>query len=244
MKHVCIAIIIAFSLLVSGFAEETEIQVRYDVNWVRGEIDIDLIMTVSNSADPAAIRSAAYDTASNQIGRIFCEILYNVQLDSSRTLKDAVLNDPQALSELLNVGERGLPHLMHLNSELSNITASYNFSFYPDIQRIFTSHSKAYMGETNLGFSPTIDYSGLVIYVQGEYPVHGEEPGERNPSHFAPALLPRIYDADMRPVLESNMMEPESLNFWGPVGYSTDTNYLSSQERVGDVPLLTMAIAV
>ena len=90
-----------------------------------------------------------------------------------------------------------------------------------------------------LGYSPSRAYTGILIYAGDELPVRGE----RVSGKLRPCLFPRIYDEDMRIVLERGKVDPEVLAERGPVGYARATT-TKAEDRIGEDPLRIMAVAV
>jgi len=102
-------------------------------------------------------------------------------------------------------------------------------------------HQSAYKPYRLLEFIPSGDFTGIVVYAQGVYPVRGE-PNRTSIIH--PSIFPSIYDAEMNLIIEREMVEPNVLTTSGMVGYSDSTDLADYRERTGPSPLTTMALEV
>ena len=222
-------------------ASDPPMEIYSEVDWVDGKLMISVALSLSGFRSPIEARATAEDLVSRKIGSIFCEVLYDVILDSHRTVKQAFENDPGTLAALADIGSSNTPSNIHMSPELEKITALFEYSLYPDIMSVFTTHVHSYEPPEVLEFVPTLEYSGVVIYIGGNYPVHGEPSAAEDLARFAPSFRPRIYDTNMRIMAEPEMMDPAALNSWGLAAFTHSADYLAYKYRVGSTPLLTMA---
>ena len=128
------------------------------------------------------------------------------------------------------------------SKDLHKVQVSYRYSFYGSTGLIapFVQHERPYPIRRLLGFVPSRTFTGLVIYARGELPWHGKQAGER----AKPALLPRLLDENTEPVLTPEMCDPKFLLLWGPAAYSFSDDETPYRERIGELPLRTMARGV
>ncbi len=234
--------IIAVSAVVS--AEDLELKSISRVDWSDGVLMIDVEADIAESTSPGEARIAAEENLRQIIGSVFCNALYELKLDSYRTVKEAVEKDRTLLAALLELGGKATPLNTYLNTTLDTLTSQYVFNFYPDIIRVFARHTYPYDPVDVLEYVPAVEYTGIVIYAKGEYPVHGEDPARKNPEPFSLSLLPKLFDTEMEIIAEARMMDPAYLTGWGTFGYTNSTDYLSHKERIGAAPLFTLARAV
>jgi len=226
------------------YGEGIDLTAISDVHWDRGTLGITVKADIGDYRSPGEARVAFEDKLRREIGTIFCEALYDIYLDSYRTIKEALERNNALLMALLDLGNRVAPMNIYLDTTLSTLTATFQFNMYPDIINIFTTHTYPYAPTSLMYHVPTVKYSGIVIYAKGEYPVHGEDPAGKNPEPFHPSIQPKIFDTQMNLVAEAEMMEPEYLSRWGTFGYTDTTDYLAEKERIGATPIFTMARAV
>lgn len=214
------------------------------IDWKAGVLIIQVKRDISDESSPGKARAAFEEYLQREIGSILIGALYDIILDSYRTVKEAVERDTRLLAALVDLGNRAAPSYIHLTTTLDGVTAVYEFDLYPDVLQIFADHSTPFDPPLELDFVPTIEYSGMVIYAKGEFPVHGEDPAHKSPESFRPSLMPKLFDTEMELVAEVGMMDPEYLAEWGTFGYTDTTDYLKHKDRIGVTPLFTMARAV
>jgi len=239
-----LSVIIILAAAVNADADDPKVKKTSWVDWDDGVLIIDVEVDIAASTSPGKARVAAEEYLRQTIGSIFCNALYELNLDSYRSVKEAVEQDGRLLAALLELGRTARPLNTYLNTTLDTLTARYVFRFYPDIIGVFARHTQPYDPIEILEYVPTMDYTGIVIYAKGEYPVHGEDPARKNPEPFNPSLLPKLFTTEMEVVAEAAMMDPVYLSGWGTFGYTDSTDYLTHKERVGAAPLFTLARAV
>jgi hypothetical protein len=244
IRSVLLAFIAITAMCAFVSAENLELKKYSRIDWDEGVLKIDIEANISQSVSPGKARVAAEELLRQEIGSAFCDALYKLNLDSYRSVKDAVQDDSLLLAALLDLGSRAVPFNIYLNTTLDTLTAQYVFDFFPDIFKVFTRHTQPYAPLDILEFVPAVEYTGIVIYAKGKYPVHGEDPAQKNPETFNPSLLPKLYDTEMETVAEARMMDPEYLTGWGVFGYTNTTDYLRYKERIGAAPLFTIARGV
>jgi hypothetical protein len=225
-------------------AEDVTLDYSSRVDWERGVLLLEVSADIGNTISPGEARVEVEERVRREIGQAFCNALYEVNLDSYREVREAVEEDSRVLAALLDMAEKSTPLNVFLNTSLDMVTALYEFDFYPEIIKVFARHQIPYDPVNVIEFVPALDYSGIVIYAKGEYPVHGEDPAGKNPEPFHPALLPKLFDSEMELIAEAEMMDPEYLLRWGTFGYTDSSDYLLHKDRIGATPLFTMARAV
>jgi len=88
-----------------------------------------------------------------------------------------------------------------------------------------------------LGFVPTKEYTGIVIVVARELPLRGTSRMAR----LEPALFPRVFDEDMRPVYAEEFVARDALVSQGLLGYYAESEEADLKARVGAMPLYVFA---
>ena len=214
------------------------------LDWKQGVLRVQIRADIGGWSSPGEARIAFEEHLRWEIGSIFCNALYDIYFDSFRTVKDVVQEDTRLLAALTDLGNRATPVNIHFSTHLDRLTANYEFDLYPGIMGIFLNHSIPYHPNFVLEHVPTVEYSGIVIYAKGEFPVHGEDPARRSGELFHPSFMPKLFDTEMELFAEAQMMDPDYLTRWGAFGYTDTLDYLAHKERVGATPLLTMARSV
>jgi hypothetical protein len=141
--------------------------------------------------------------------------------------------DPEALVALASLA---VLQRSSLSKDMGKFLATYALKL-DAIASLFLSGARPTPIRAPLESRPTRDYSGIVIYAKGMLPLHGET-GE---GAATPCLFPRVYDADMKLVLDKSLVLPEALADGGVLGYASGLG-VAAGERVGMDPLRVMAV--
>lgn len=208
------------------------------INWQASTLEV----TLTQDADLTSGNTPArLHRAQQQIEREFASVLFTsllpLQIDSTRTLEDAVRDRPDLaarISALAEAAERGLPRP---NLEMTAVTRQYRVPIFPDLAELFIGHRIPFRLERVIHWVPTRRFSGIVIYAAEPMPHRGT--GAE--TLLVPALLPEIFDTDLRPVLEQDMLDPHAIRRWGVVAYTEDFEEELWRHRIGPEPFRIMA---
>ena len=212
------------------------------LDWTTGRITTNATLPLGTIDAPlAAARSAATDAIRSELSEHISRFLSSVPLDSSVMIGDLIQNSPYIRRKIDEFASHAEPSVSYTDPKLTQFTLRFEHSLFPELARILVTHSKAVKHEPTVGFSPTTQYTGLVIFAKGVYPVHGESDRE---SSLLPALQPKIYDESMRVLLESDMVAPRIAVEEGIVAYTDSIDLLRFRDRIGEFPLVTMARSI
>ncbi len=215
-----------------------EIEISSDTLWDRGEIIIELFFNISDALTPKT-RFEIEQIAEENISRIFMDTIMDFPVDSFSTINDLIQDDYNLLLTLNGLSGAGRKGPAYYSSDFSRVIISYTYPLFGDngIINPFINHNRAFPLNRVLGFVPTEEFTGIVIYAQGLY----ETIGPSEETSINPALFPKIYDEEMNIVLEKEMCNPETLEFWGMVAYSESLDLENYEFRIGDNPIKIMA---
>lgn len=212
--------------------------VTSSINWQTSTLEIILEQEADLAAGntPARLHRAQQHIEREFASQLFASLL-PLQIDSTRTVEDAVRRQPglaARLSALADRAERGLPRP---TADLTAVTRQYRVPIFPDLAELFIGHRIPFRMERVLDWVPTRDFSGIVIYAAERLPHRGTG----REVFLTPALLPEIFDTDLRPILEQDMLDPESIRRWGVVAYTETFDEDIWRNRIGADPLRIMA---
>lgn len=212
-------------------------------DWRQGSLilEVTVPLTREERYTPDA-RFLAESAVENLLPVFYVEGALPLALDSWDTVGSAVRRDPELYQRLSDLAVQAAAlESSHLSRDLSQVRLRERFPFYGQngLIAVFLSHSRPAPIPRVLGFVPSADFTGLVIYAKGDYPSHGKD--LRQP--VRPALFPEIYDEEMNLVLDARMCDPEMLERWGMVAY-TDDPADRREDRVGTRPLRIVARGV
>lgn len=220
------------------YAQSASLAVSSAIDWKTSTLEMTLMQDADMSMGNAPAR---LHRAQQQMEREFATVLFNgllpLRIDSTRTVEDAVRERPDLaarINELAGKAEKGVPRP---NLTMSAVTRQYRVPIFPDLAELFIGHRIPFRMERVTEWIPTRRFSGIVIHAADTL-IHR---GTGNEVYLTPALLPEIFDTDLRPVLEQDMLQPESIKRWGVVAYAEDFDEDPWRERIGADPLRIMA---
>lgn len=217
--------------------------IRYTtrVDWEDATLTIDVYADLGTYG---VVLPTARTRAENEIRRLlpdmFLDAIEELRVDSFSTASDRILETPALLGRVETVAGRATVAKTIVTRDTRSLEISFRYNLYPDVVSIFLSHQTANRPTAVIGYQPTTEFTGIVIYARGAYPVHGE----RSSATLSPCLFPRIFDDEMDVVLEPEMIHPEYLLQRGVFGYYSGEDLTEHADRIGQVPFITMARAV
>ena len=247
----CVLIAVFFLSFAHGLSAQegavvtspTDLESSARIDWQTNTFSVDMRAEIPATGRSAAALHRARTRIDQRFPQTLFAALLPVPIDSRRHVEDAVREDPDLASRIAALAqhaERGLPQPA---PDLGSIERSFNLPLFPNLTRLFVSHSVPYQMERVVRWVPTRRFSGIVIYAAEPLPLHGTGRGAAAPEEVAltPALLPEIYDTDLRPVLQQDMMDPAAIERWGVVHYTDSSDPDAWRERAGTQPLRIMA---
>jgi len=224
-------------------ALDQKVKTIVEVDWQRGV----LILECSSGLDPqisnlSRARFQAEEQIQLQLPAVFLDSLFPVTLDSFYSVGEYLKENTKAALWLSEAAQATGKTYTHLSTDLREVVVRYDFPFFGESGVILPllTHTGGFPMEMYLGYVPTRDFPGLVIYARGSYPSYGKEGEEK----VNPALFLRIFDEQMNLVLEREMCNPQSLKKWGMAAYSYSLDETLFLPRIGANPLRTMARGV
>lgn len=224
-------------------AQAEGMRVSGQVDWEQGA----LILEVGFPIEPKQLTPGSRFEAEREIERLlpglFMETVVGIPFDSYRTIGDRIKEDQSLFQQLRNTAlNSASKRYSRIREDLQEVQVQYRFPFYGQGGFVipFITHSRPYPMERKLGFAPTRNFSGLVIYAKGELPAYGKDVREA----VQPAVFPRLYDEDMNLLLSVEMCDPAYLEKWGMAAYTDSEEDSAFLERIGTVPLRTVSRGV
>ena len=242
IRFVCLSLLF-FSLQWPLTALDQKVKTIVEVDWQRGV----LILECSSGLDAqisnlSRARFLAEEQIQLQLPAVFLESLFPVTLDSFYSIGEYAKENTKAVLWFSEAAQATGKTYTHLSTDLREVVVRYDFPFFGESGVILPllTHTGSFPMERYLGYVPTRDFPGLVIYARGSYPSYGKEGEEK----VKPALFFRIFDEQLNLVLEREMCDPRSLKKWGMAAYSYSLDETPFLARIGPNPLRTMARGV
>lgn len=221
------------------FSEE-KIQAEATINWSNTTINI--IMTANlpdevNVLPEAKIQaeSKIQDSVSIIIQMTMEHVLLNSQFNVFERLKKNL-----ALTSLIeNYSNEKYKIRSHLTPTLQQLKAYYQIPLYPDFCETFVEHETTIPIPKFLHYVPSQNYSGIIIYAEGDLPLFGEKAMAK----LNPCLFPKIYNDKGELIFLAENIPPQLLIQKGAVQYIDHLDKAPIQ-RIGVNPLKIQATAI
>lgn len=211
------------------------------INWEEGTMtmDIEVALGPEDAFYPSIRRESEY-TVKKYLPQLFLDGASGIKVDSYETIGTLINEDPELVRSLENIADRGVILYSRFSKDMTTFLMRYQFQLFPEIVSLFIIHTTPYPPPRLLEYEPTTEFSGIVIYAMGAYPVHGEETA----SLLNPCFFPTLFDPEMNIVVEKGMVNPAHLKKWGLAAYTSVINEKPFVERIGFTPFRTMATAL
>lgn len=233
-------------LFVSGnlflYGQQPEIKNSSVVNWEKEEIVINVETIFPPGRESIRIRNNSEEIFRNNFSSIFLESIKEdaygpLYFSSNYTVEEMVNKTPDFVSNLNAVSESIIKVYSVYSPQMTGMKMQYTINIYQNIAFYFINHSIPIKPIKTLIWVPSEEYTGIVIYAVGEFPIRGEN----SENTLKPAFFPAVYDEKMRKISGQEMTDPKFLQHWGTAGYFSDPEDPRIKERVGDKPFYTMA---
>jgi len=241
LRYLFIIVCILFPIA-SLCAQGVEFDYYSAVDWSRGEMFINVETVFAPGSGTLRIRDNSEDIFKENFLKIFMGSIKKdkygqIYFNSSHSIEEKIQANPNILSHIDDIYNNIIKIFSVYNRDMAGMNMKYKLDIYKNIGKYFITHREAARSEKTILWTPSARYTGIVIYADGSYPVHGEN----RMSSLRPAIYPGVYDERMRKVLSMEMVNPTALEKWGSAGYFSDPNDPGIRERVGDKPLYTIA---
>ncbi len=219
-----------FLLSVSGDAETG---VDYSFNWVDQQLEIVIKKNIPDM-DRAlpGIKFRIEKNIEKDLSFILLKGIELLTIDSRTTGKEFIEKYPSVINSIFELTD----HIKRTNSlltrDLKTLIINYTLELNPYLVELFIPHSRPSITTPALGFIPSTDFTGIIIYVDKILPLFGKE-GKGN---FTPSLFPRVFDKNLNLVIGPLMEDPAAIKSFGAVGYQQPTAS-PDISRVGQNPL-------
>lgn len=233
-----LVVLIAATILVPATA--SPYLAEFHLDWQRGTMIavVEMDLAASGIRLPSG-RSEGERAISRKAPDLVRDTVTAIVLDSYRTVDDSLADgsiDPEALRDFIESGSR-LDTVM--SSDMARMRASYQWNL-AELAGLYVRHTTPTALPEADRFVPTRAYTGIIVYVQGEYAVRGEHRVGR----LIPSLFPRIYDDEMNPILSRNHVDPAALRAGGIAAFAKRLDDPVIEFRAGDDPLRLMAYQI
>jgi len=203
------------------------------VDWMAGTIraDVELDLGRAGVKLPSG-RSQAERSLETAVPDLVRDAILAIDLDSYRSVADSLGDgtlDPAAFEAFLDAGRKTSSAL---SRDLGKLRSSYEWKL-ADLAALYVKHSVPVDMPLPAGYAPSRAYTGILVFLQGEYGIRGEH----RAGSIRPCLFPKIFDESMRVIVDRNLLQPGAVREWGAVGYASSLDDPVIDSRAGGSPL-------
>lgn len=236
-------LICAAFILIGGpsFAQDTNVEMSVD--WESGKIEVEISrrLPISGSNLPTAF-ARTRRTIEEDAHELILDALRPLVFDSLRTIDELLDQEPGRIRDLSEIASRAVPVDSKSSVDLNRVIVMFQLDLFADVIGGLTRHTRPISLTPELGWKPTNEYTGIIIYAAGELDVHGTD----DTAYLRPALFPGLYyytedGLGIERLMEAGYVNPDFLERWGPVMYTSDIFAPEVSRRIGDNPLRIIA---
>lgn len=244
-RLMCIALLLAYAGIAPAGAQEAD-TVRTDLDWAARELRVTVERPVSAVGErgPAAVSETQRSIRRDAPG-IIVDALAEVPLDSFHTVESLASEQEALITSLDRAAQSARAVDASASPDLGSASVTFVVDLYADLASRLADHDRASRIDSLLGWVPTTEYTGILVYAADDLPVFGTD----TIASVTPTLLPGMYylrtpQELLFRLVESEHIEPDVLATRGPVAYTDDVEATGLAERIGSNPLRILAIGV
>lgn len=232
---VCLLVIPGLHAQEEGAGETTWESV---IDWSRGILELTAERSIDRSGAnaPAAAHLAERQIARELPGAVVQGLL-PVRVDSRTTLGDLIREDPSLYGSVEALSAEVERRVTRPDPALRRLEVSYELPLFPHLPELLGGAEGVLPLRRPLGWTPTTEYTGIVIYAAEPLRVHGTDLVSRP----VPALRPEIYNEAMETVLSEEQVDGEWFLRWGTAAYAEELELADYVPRIGEKPKRILA---
>ncbi|TVQ21865.1 MAG: hypothetical protein EA382_12945 [Spirochaetaceae bacterium] len=234
----------------TGSVDQIDLHVSYEVDWrsavlrVRISTPIDAGRVGPAGSSPALIArlQAAIERHS---AREISAVLLDLPFDSDETVRRLVDEDNALIRAVDDVARNARVVNRRASPALSHAIVDFELDLYRDIGAALNDRATSARLPTVLGWTPTTEYTGILIYAADRLPWYGTTETRL----AVPALFPAFHylsadDGLLLPLFDASHVSADARRTHGIVHFDSVVDSREVRDRVGARPLLIAATAV
>ena len=165
-----------------------------------------------------------------------------IPVDSSRTLADLEAEDPAVTARLSALVPSLRFHYSRVDEAYTSLEMRWSASLWTDLLPLVSEVAEPNPLTRLISWSPSRDFSGLVIFAMGNLPWYGTN---KLMAMWSPALTFRLLSPEGEVLFDLSMADPKALEEAGLAGLSLGKfNEEAWRDRIGNDPLRIVARGV
>lgn len=221
-------------------ADDSPYRVTSSIDWSRRSMVVGIALNLAKAglALPGG-RLVAERMVSQDLPGLAKSAFFSIPVDSEGSIGDRIVSGDLDIGAIMALTDK----LRKVDDSMSKDLLWYQATWELPLDAaasLFVTWKASRALPAPVGWTATRVYTGIVIYVDGPLPVHGERGVVDS---LQRGLFPRIFADDMSVVMDRWYVDPEVLDKEGPFGYVTKRS-ADDEARVGDEPLLLRAVGL
>jgi len=138
------------------------------IDWKNGTVVIEAVITLQEPIQ-AKTRYAAERRIEEEIAEAFLQEMWDLPVDSVRLLGDILSSNPETLAAVRELSSRGVKEKAGYSRDMRSVQVKYAFPLFGigGLADLLIQHREPFPVPRVLGFVPTRNYSGIVLYARG-----------------------------------------------------------------------------
>ena len=215
-----------------------DIEVTIEIDWSASVLNISLQQPVA--LEPRSQPAQAYyqtQRFNRLLPLIIEESLAHITYNRDVSAHTRLRSDPRATEALERMAQSAVLISSQYDPSFQNVVAKWRLDLARDIASYFVLHRGPRTLPTSYNWVAADDYSGILIIARDELAIRGASGTQR----VRPALSPRVYDEQLRVIIDSQSVAPEVIRSVGALLYARGNDTERIRERVGNNPLVIIA---
>jgi hypothetical protein len=228
-----LVLLFVFKIFLFADSEGIIQDIDYSINWQSRQLEIAVENSISNFSKPIpSIKFNLEKDIEQDLPYLLLKCIETIIIDSKTTGKDYIRKHPTVIASIYNLSSELLKTQSVFTEDLQSLKTKYTLDIYPSIADIFIPHTRISSPQISLNFTPSADFSGIVIYVDEYLPMYGKQ----STGMFNPSLFPKIFDEKLNIIVDTVMIDPNVIKNIGTMGFQTLTDSLDIA-RIGQNPI-------
>ncbi len=227
----------------NGVIAHGDTTARYEIDWESAVLSIELERMIERGAANAPAAPAATQAKIIRDAHpVLLEVLLRVPLSSAFFVAEYVSGDPRLIRLLNEAMSRAQVVDTRTTPDLERAIVVFQIDLHAAIADAVIERRAARPLERIIGWQPSADYTGVLVYAADDLPVFGTD----RTAQIVPVVLPELYftnesATEAFPLIQTDQVPRETIRGDGPVGYATDEQSPAVLRRVGARPLRLLA---
>jgi len=215
----------------------------FSIDWTNALLSIELHRPISRDSTNAPAAPAT--TQANLIRDglpLLVRAMFEVPWSSTATIGEHVADNPALINLLYDTAANASVADAKTSPDLQRAIVVFEVDLHANLTGVLLEQTSPQPVTGGIGWEPSAEYTGIVIYAADELPVFGTN----RTAEIVPVVVPELYYLDESgsaafPLIEMNQMPRSTLQSQGFATYSTEADSIEVLQRAGERPLRVLA---